>query len=66
MQTLKSSQWMQESDKSRQPDITQIVDWISLILDAHHHELLIAGNDEHVKQLIAGLEQLVTQSVSKD
>lgn len=60
---LQSSQWMQqESDNSRQPGITQIVDWISLILDAHHHELLIAGNDEHVKQLITSLEQLVTQS----
>jgi len=52
-----------ESDNTKQPGITQIVDWISLILDAHHHELLIAGNDEHVKQLITSLEQLVTQSV---
>ena len=51
-------------DDARQPDVTRIIDWISLILDAHHHELLIAGNDEHVKDLITNLEQLVSQSVS--
>ena len=47
-----------------QPDFGQLVDWISLILDAHHHELLIAGTDDQVKQLIKQLGQLVGESVS--
>jgi hypothetical protein len=47
-----------------QPDFGQLVDWISLILDAHHHELLIAGTDDQVKQLIKQLGQLVGGSVS--
>lgn len=45
------------------PDLSQIVDWISLILDAHHNELLIAGNNDQVKHLIAQLDQLIAESV---
>lgn len=48
---------------SSQPNIGQLVDWISLVLDAHHHELLIAGSDKQVKQLIEKLGQQVTESV---
>lgn len=45
------------------PDLSQIVDWISLILDAHHNELLIAGSNDQVKHLIAQLDQLIAESV---
>lgn len=50
---------------SDRPDLSQIVDWISLILDAHHHELLIAGSDDQVKHLISQLDHLVSESVSQ-
>lgn len=50
--------------RTSKPDFSQLVDWISLILDAHHHELLIAGTDNQVKQLIKKLGQLVGESVS--
>ena len=46
------------------PTVSQIVDWVSLVLDAHHHELLIAGNDVQVKELVKRLHQLVSENVS--
>jgi len=49
-------------DDSDLPTVSQIVDWISLVLDAHHHELLIAGNDDQVKQLVKRLHQLVSEN----
>jgi len=49
-------------DDSDLPTVSQIVDWISLVLDAHHHELLIAGNDVQVKQLVKRLHQLVSEN----
>ena len=61
---LKSCHWTKDETSTSKPDLSQVVDWISLILDAHHHELLIAGNDEEVKQLIKELSQLVGENVS--
>lgn len=59
---LKSSGWTKTSGNN-EPEVGQVVDWISLILDAHHHELLIAGNNENVKDLIKLLGQLVNEKV---
>ena len=50
-------------DDSDRPTISQIVDWISLVLDAHHHELLIAGNDVQVQQLIKRLDAIIGENV---
>lgn len=62
---LKTCKWAKdETSEASKPDFSQVVDWISLILDAHHHELLIAGSDDQVKQLIKQLGQLVGESVS--
>lgn len=61
---LKGCRWTKDAALINKPDLNQIVDWISLILDAHHHELLIAGNDNQVKELIKQLGQLVGESVS--
>jgi len=49
-------------DDSDRPTISQIVDWISLVLDAHHHELLIAGNDVQVQQLIKRLDAIIGEN----
>ena len=46
-------------NKPTGPNVNQIVDWIALILDAHHNELLIAGTDEEIRRLIDELKQLV-------
>lgn len=60
---LKTCKWAKdETSEASKPDFSQVVDWISLILDAHHHELLIAGSDDQVKQLIKQLGQLVGES----
>ena len=60
---LQDSHLSRSGDSKTRPDTSQIVDWISLVLDAHHHELLIAGSDQQVKSLIEKLGQLVTESV---
>lgn len=41
--------------------MNRIIDWISLILDAHHNELLVAGADPQVQDLINGLRRLVRE-----
>ncbi len=61
---LKNCRWAKDETSTNKPDLSQVVDWISLILDAHHHELLIAGNDDQVKKLIKQLGQLVGENVS--
>lgn len=62
---LQERQWLQENGGGgggeKTPEIDQIVDWISLILDAHHNELLIAGADVHVQQLVQQLSRLVAE-----
>lgn len=62
---LETVQWTRDCQApDSRPDINQVIDWISLVLDAHHHELLIASSDLKIKQLIEHLGRLVTESVS--
>lgn len=60
---LETCKWSQDVQENK-PSVNKVVDWISLVLDAHHHELLIAGSDAKVRKLIERLGQLVTDSVS--
>lgn len=61
---LKSCRLVKDEAITSAPHLSQVVEWISLVLDAHHHELLIAGNDDKVKHLIKQLGQSVAESVS--
>lgn len=56
--------WTADGTGSSKPNMHQIIDWISLILDAHHNELLVIGEDSEVQQLLRNLDRLITKNVS--
>ena len=61
---LQERQWLQQEengDDDQFPKIDRIVDWISLVLDAHHNELLVASADVQVQSLIQQLNRMVTE-----
>lgn len=56
--------WTVDETSTVKPNMHQIIDWISLILDAHHNELLIIGEDPEVQELLRNLDNLIARNVS--